>query len=102
VTQNPPNVNHSPSIFDRGDQPASVVTYIKNYVIADDVRVFPGVPNVSEVLPIRALGDFVPRVQGSTPFAMLFGCLSNRLSADDPHEKSSHFEKFVSMGGGGT
>lgn len=38
---------------------------------------------------IYILGYFVSYIQGCTPFAMLGGRSSNRLSAHDPHEESS-------------
>lgn len=98
MAQNPPDVNNFPSIFDRGDQPASVVTYIKHNVAPNNVGVSPTIPNISETLPICTFGYFVPCVQRSTPFVVLFASFSNRLSADDPHEKSSHYAKIMSMG----
>jgi hypothetical protein len=62
VIQNKPNVNHPPSKFDSCDQPAPIMAYIKNDKTPDYIGVFPTVPNVSEVRPIRVPGDLVPGI----------------------------------------
>jgi hypothetical protein len=37
VTQDAPDVNHSPSVFDGGNQSAPVMTYIENNKAPDDI-----------------------------------------------------------------
>src|SRR5712692_4367919 len=96
VTQNAPDVDHSPLVFDGCDQPASVVPDIEYHETPDHVRVFPTVPNVGEALPIRVAGNLEPGIQGCTPFAVAGGRFPNRLSADHPHRSSSQFAKFLS------
>ena len=60
VTQNATDVNHSPPVFDRRNQPASVVAYIENNKTPDNVRIPPAVPDFSKVFPIRFLRYLVP------------------------------------------
>jgi hypothetical protein len=43
ATQNAPDVNHSPPVFDRGNQPASVVAYIEHHKGPGDIRISPTV-----------------------------------------------------------
>jgi hypothetical protein len=62
VTQNAPDVNHSPPVFDRSNQPASIMAYIENNEAPDNVRISPTVPNLRKVFPIRVFRDLVPGV----------------------------------------
>jgi hypothetical protein len=61
MTQNAPDINHFPFVFDRGDQPALIVADIEHNKGPDNIRVPPTVPNLSEVFPTRSFGYFVPR-----------------------------------------
>jgi hypothetical protein len=98
VTQNAPDINHLPFVFDGRNQSAFVVADIEDHMMSDYIRVSPRAPNICEIIPIRVLGDLVPCVQGRFPFTVPGGCFPNRPAADDPHEQSSHIEKCVSMG----
>jgi hypothetical protein len=62
VTQNASDVHHSPSVFDRSNQPAFVMAYVENNEAADNIRISPAVPNLSKVFPIRFSGYLVPSV----------------------------------------
>jgi hypothetical protein len=98
VIQNASDVNHSPSVFDGGNQPAFIMAYIEYDKAPGNIGISPTVPNLGKVFPIRVLHDLKPGVERCAPFAVLGGRFPNRLSADDPHEESSQFAKYVSIG----
>jgi hypothetical protein len=63
MTQNVPNIDHSPPVFDRRDQPAFVVAYVEHHEPIHDVRPFPAIPYIGEVCPIRVLRYLAPRIE---------------------------------------
>jgi hypothetical protein len=85
VTENVPDINHSPFVLYRRNQPAPVMTDIEYNEASNYIRVFPTVPDVCEVLPFRVARDFVPGVKGCCPFSVTGARHPDCFSADDAH-----------------
>ena len=63
MTQNVPDVDHSPAVLDCRDQPALVVAYVEHHKLIYYVRPLPAIPYIGEVCPIRVLRYLVPRIE---------------------------------------
>ena len=83
-------------MVDVRNQPAPVVTDIKNNASSDAIYIIPTLFHSREMFPLGRFGNPIPCRQRCFPLAVRRGGYSNLLATDNSHNQSSHIAKSPS------
>lgn len=84
-------------VTDESYKSASVVADVENRQIVNNIDIGPSLFDIREIVPVSFIDDSVPTRERRFPLRMSYPSLLQHLTAYDPHEKSSHFQKLVSI-----